>query len=176
MKMGRDWPVNSPYQKIEQLKKGRFLYQRHRDTILMQPWIEILLNGAHQPDAAQFFETMEPRDKVNEAILPLFFHKADAVGITRRALNMAEGLNPKLGRELRILAVSPRLISNGFLFRKGVNDVDRRTTFNALTAVGSSLTGRQLLALYESRGFVLCPGPAMNPTFDLIRQYERIKK
>jgi phosphonate transport system substrate-binding protein len=168
--------ASSPYRRIEDLKKTRLIYQQHRDNILMMPWIEIMLAEAHQPPGAPFFESVETRAKINEVILPLFFHKANAVALTRRAFNLAVEMNPQLGRDLRVLATSPKLIVDAFGFHRGCDPEDKRAIFNALKSIGTVPAGRQLLTLYESSGFVLKPGSALNGALDLVRQYERIKR
>jgi len=167
---------NSPYQKLEDLRHGKIHLLKHRDTSLLRTWIGLALMQSHLPDAESFFDSVEIHEKVNEVILPLFFGRIQAVGISRRAFSMAAELNPQIGRELRILATSPRIIPAGFWFRKGADLAQRNAFMQAMIKLKSVTAGRQVLALYQSSGFVSAPGSVMNGTIELVHQYERLRK
>ncbi len=80
---------NSPYKKIDDLKGSKLLLQHHRDTLMLRTWLSIVLANAGCPDVDQFFDTPEMHEQIPQVILPVFFHKAQAAGISRRAFNMA---------------------------------------------------------------------------------------
>ena len=167
---------SSPYQKIEDLRHGSIHLLKHRDTSLLRIWVGMALMQAHQPDAEQFFNAVETHEKVNEVILPLFFGRIQAAGISRRAFSMAAELNPQIGHELRILAASPKIIPAGFWFRKGCDRTLRNAFMQGMVRLKTVTAGRQVLALYQSSGFVSAPGSVMNGTVEMVRQYERLRR
>jgi ABC-type phosphate/phosphonate transport system substrate-binding protein len=167
---------DSPYGKLADLKGLKLPTLHHRDTALFQAWLDVELARAGLPPADKFFETIAPHDKASEVLLPLFFRREQVAGISRRAFDLACELNPQLGRDLRVLATSPRIIPVGFWFRKGGNADDKRAFQQAMQRLSTVTAGRQVLALYQSTGFAAKPCSIMAPTLDLIRQYERTRR
>lgn len=166
----------SSYQKLEDLKHTRIALLHHRDTSLLKIWLTIALAGVHQPEPDLFFDTVETHEKVNDVILPLYFGKVDAAGISRRAFMLTAELNPQLGRDLRVLSASPKVVPVGFWFRKGCDVVERTEFVQAMVKLRTVTAGRQVLALYQSTGFVMMPNSVMDGTLDLVHQYDRIHK
>ncbi|MGO8760276.1 MAG: phosphate/phosphite/phosphonate ABC transporter substrate-binding protein [Terracidiphilus sp.] len=166
----------SPYRTIEDLKGGKLLLQHHRDTAMLRAWLSIELAKAGRPDVDQFFESPEMHEQISQVILPVFFRTAQAAGITRRAFNMAVELNPQLGRSLRIIATSPKVVADGFLFRKGCDPEDRREFQQTLERLDTIPEGRQVLALYQIIGYATRSCSILNGTVEMIHQYERIRK
>lgn len=165
-----------PYQKLADLRGAKIIVHHHRDTLLIDAWLNILLSTNGLAPARKFFETVERRDNLTEVVLPLFFRRTPAIGLTRRAFNMAAELNPQLGRDLRVLAASPKVIPDGFFFRRGCDPQDRRRFREAMNRFASLPAGKQCLALYQSTGFVPRPCTVMKETMDLIHQVEHLPK
>lgn len=167
---------SSPYKTIADLRGSKVFIHHHRDTILLEAWLSVLLADSSLPPAGQFFESIQPRDVLNELILPLFFRRIQAIGITRRAFNAATELNPQIGRDLKILAASPKVVSDGFFFRAGCNGQDKHQFQDALNRFQTLPAGRQCMALYQSTGFYPRPCSIMNGSLDLIHRHERLQK
>ena len=167
---------DSPYRKIGDLKGCKLLLQHHRDTSVLRAWLALELTASGLPEVEQFFDAPEMRDQIMQIILPVFFGKAQVGAITRRAFNMAAELNPQLGRQLRVIATSPRIIPDGFWFRKGCDPADQQAFQQSMLRLSSIPAGKQVLALYQSTGFYQRPCSIMNATVELIHKYERIRK
>ena len=165
---------DSPYRKIADLRGSTLLLLRHRHTSLLRVWIDLELARAGCPDLNRFFAMPETRDQIAEVILPVFFGRAQAAGISRQDFAMAVELNPQLGRELRVLADSPRIIPDGFWFRKDCDPVDRDDFLRAMVRLSTIPQGRQVLAVYQCTGFQQRPNSIMNGTVEMIHQYERL--
>jgi ABC-type phosphate/phosphonate transport system substrate-binding protein len=167
---------SSSYQKVEDLRGATIVIHHHRDTNLLEAWLSVLLADKGMPAADQFFGGLQQRDNLNDVILPLFFRRTQAVGVTRRAFNAAVELNPQLGRDLRVLAASPRIVSDGFFFRLGCDAKDKHQFQDALFKFQALPAGRQCMALYQSTGFYPRPCTIMNGSLDLIHRFERLHK
>ncbi len=165
-----------PYKSLQDLRGAKIAIHHHRDTILLEAWLSVLLSASGLPPADSFFESVEARDNLNEVILPLFFRRVHAIGVARRSFATAVELNPQLGRDLRVLASSPRVVGDGFFFRMGCNSGYRREFQDALDRFRALPAGKQCLALYQSTGFFARPCSIMNNSLDLIRQYEKGRK
>jgi ABC-type phosphate/phosphonate transport system substrate-binding protein len=168
--------ASSPYKGIADLRGSKIVVHHHRDTILLEAWLSILLLNATLPSADLFFEAIDMKDNLNEVILPLFFRRVPAIAITRRAYETATELNPQLGRDLRVLAASPPVVSDGFFFRTGCDPLGKTEFQNALLRFTTLPAGRQCLALYQSTGFFARPCSIMSGSLAMIHQYERLQK
>jgi len=165
---------SSDFKKIADLRDAHIVSHLHRDMVLLPVWLAILLaaNGLSQPE--RFFASHKLSNNINQVVLPLFFRKIDAACLARRSWEMAVELNPQLGRDLRALAVSPRVIPIAFGFRRNTNAEVRHDVIDSIKSVSNFTEGQQIVALYQSRAFVQSPLSAMKPTLDLVREFERI--
>ena len=165
----------SSFKTIEDLRGSRFTVHHHRDTVLLSAWVSLLLASSGQGPMENFFSSTISRDNMTQVVLPVFFHRADAAGLTRRAFDVAAEMNPQLGRDLRILAVSPKLIPIVFCFRRGCRTEDVQQFKDAVVKFKTLTAGQQVLQIYQSSGFTPKHGSSMKPTLDLVRQYERLE-
>jgi len=168
--------ASSPCKTIQDLRGCKILLHHHRDTILIESWITLLLLNAKLPTATSFFETIERKDNINEVILPLFFRRVPAIAMTQRSFKIATELTPQPGKDLRAIAVSPPLVSDGFFFRAGCDPRGKNQFQDALLRFTTLPAGRQCLALYQSTGFYARPCSIMGGSVAMIRQVEHLQK
>ena len=83
-------------------------------------------------------------------------------------------LNPQLGRDIRILAVSPKVIPIVFGFRRNTNAHLRQALIDAIEHISTIAGGQQIVALYQSSGFVVRPFSVMKSTLEMVRKYDRL--
>ncbi|MGA3130704.1 MAG: PhnD/SsuA/transferrin family substrate-binding protein [Terracidiphilus sp.] len=167
---------DSPYRNLQDLKGAKLLMHHHPHDCLVRPWLAIQLANLGHKTFDEFFDSPESRDKVAEVVLPVFFRSIQAAALSRPAFEMAVELNPQLGRELRILAVSPKMFPNGFWARKSCNEEDKRVFEQAMLRTNTIPAGRQALALFQVTGYSSRSCSVMVSTLDLIRQYESLRK
>jgi len=165
---------NSPFKKLADLKGAQLVTHLHRDMILATAWLGTLLAANNLPQPEHFFGNEKIADNLNQIVLPVFFRRADAACLARKNWETAVELNPQLGRDLRALAVSPRIVPISIAFRRGCSVVGRRVLIDSILKVASLTGGQQIINLYQSRGFVVRPTSVMNGTMEMLRQYERI--
>jgi ABC-type phosphate/phosphonate transport system substrate-binding protein len=166
---------DSAFKKIEDLQRRELIVHHHRDTVLLSPWLSLLLASSGQAPPEQFFAKVLPKDNLIEVVLPVFFQRADAAGLTRRAFLVAAEMNPQLGRDLRVLAVSPKVIPMAFCFRRGCNPEDVKEFKDAIVRMRSVPAGQQLLEMYQVKGYTARQGSYMKTTIEMVRQYERLQ-
>lgn len=164
----------SQFRTLADLRGSHIVSHLHRDMVLLPAWLGTMLaaNGLPQPD--RFFSAQTLSDKVNQVVLPVFFHRVDAACLARRSWDTAVELNPQLGRDLRTLAISPKIIPIVFCFRRNSNTNSRKSLIDAIQRISSVPGGQQIVALYQSRSFVVKPISVMNPTLDLVHQFEHV--
>jgi phosphonate ABC transporter substrate-binding protein len=165
---------NSHINTIADLRNGRIVSHLHRDMVLSPAWLGTLLAANNLPQADHFFAAQALNDKVNQVVLPVFFRRADAACLARRDWEMATELNPQLGRDLRVLAVSPKIIPIAMGFRRSTSAEARKALIDSIQKISSFTAGQQIVALYQSRAFGVRPITAMKTTLDMVHQYERV--
>jgi ABC-type phosphate/phosphonate transport system substrate-binding protein len=165
---------SSPFKKISDLKGAQILSHLHRDMVLLPVWLGTMLAAADLPATEHFFGSLSPRNNLNQVVLPVFFRRADGALLARRSWDMAAELNPQLGRDLRPLAVSPKLIPIVIGFRRNTNPESRTLLIASMLHISSAVAGRQIAALYQCSEFVVRPTSAMKGTVEMVEQYERL--
>jgi ABC-type phosphate/phosphonate transport system substrate-binding protein len=98
----------------------------------------------------------------------------DAACLARRNWDAAVELNPQIGRDLRFLAISPKIVPIAVCYRRNCDAVGRRALTDAILHINSVPGGQQIVALYQSRGFIVRTSSAMTSALEMIRQYERV--
>jgi ABC-type phosphate/phosphonate transport system substrate-binding protein len=142
--------------------------------VLFPAWLSTMLAANNLPLPERFFTAQTLNDKVNQVVLPVFFRRMDAAGLARRDWETAVELNPQLGRELRPLAVSPKVIPILLAFRRGTSPVARKALIDSIQKISTFTAGQQIVALYQSRAFTIRPLSVMKSTLDMVRQFERL--
>ncbi len=164
----------SSIRKIGDLKDAHILSHHHRDMVLLPAWLGTMLAANKLPAPDRFFASHHLNDSLNQVVLPVFFRSADAACVARRSWETAVELNPQLGRDLRVLAVSPRVVPNAFGFRRTTSANARKELIDAIQRIESVPAGQQIVALYQSHSFAVKPISVMKSTFDMVHQYERL--
>jgi ABC-type phosphate/phosphonate transport system substrate-binding protein len=165
---------SSPFRKIDDLRGKQILSHLNHDMVLAPVWLSTMFAASNLPQPERFFASQTLCEKLNQVVLPVFFRRADAACLTRRNWETAVELNPQLGRDLRPLAVSPKVIPCAIGMRRSCNAQSRDSFIESLIKMVNNPMGKQLLALYQATGFVVRPISAMKSTLDMVREFERL--
>jgi ABC-type phosphate/phosphonate transport system substrate-binding protein len=163
----------SPFHTIADLRGAQMIVHHHPDLVLAPAWLETTLAAGSLPPPQQFFSNISARDNINQVALPVFFHRVEVACLARRNWDTAVELNPQLGRSLRILAVSPKLVPIMLAFRRHCSEAGREALLKAITNITSVAGGQQIVALYQSRGFVPRTAAVLKATVEMLNDYER---
>jgi phosphonate transport system substrate-binding protein len=164
----------SPFKKIDDLRGSHLTMLTHREMNLMPAWIGNLLAARNLPRMDLFFAEQAARNSVTQVVLPVFFRRMDAACLSRRHFETAVELNPQLGRDLRVLAISPTVVPIALCFHKHCTEAAEQLLKSALVKTASLLAGQQLAALYQSRTFVPRPASVMQSTLEMLREYAQV--
>jgi phosphonate transport system substrate-binding protein len=133
-----------------------------------------MLAANNLPQAVQFFASHQLIGSLNQVVLPVFFRRVDGACMARRSWETAVELNPQLGRDLRAVAVSPKVIPIIFAFRTNTSASARKALIDSIQHIYTVPAGQQIVALYQSHGFVVKPISVMKNTLEMVRQFERL--
>ena len=165
---------SSPFKKVADLKGAQIVSHLHRDMVLLPAWLDTMLAAVNLPMADRFFGSNTLQDKVNKVVLPVFFRRADGACLARRSWDTAVELNPQIGRDLRPLAVSPRIVPIAICFRRNCNPEGRKMLLGSMLRLSSTTAGQQMAALYQTRGFIVRPVSIMKSSLEMVHQFEHI--
>ena len=165
----------SRFKQIADLRGAQILSHLHRDTALLPAWMSILLAANNLPSPERFFAGNTLCDKLNMVVLPVYFHRADGALLARRNWEMAVELNPQLGRDLRVITTSSKVIPVVLGFRRTTTANARKSLIDSIQRVYSVPAGKQIVALYQSTGFVVRPVSVMKGTLEMVRDFKRLQ-
>ncbi len=114
-------------------------------------WLESLLIDEGLGSVEDFFGSLDRVTQPNQAVLPVFFGKADACVVRRSGFALMKELNPQIGRKLQEVAVSAPLLDSALLVaRSGWEAPEHRTdSIEALAELHEEPVGQQVLTLFK---------------------------
>jgi hypothetical protein len=136
-------------------------------------WLDTLLLQKGLPPPATFCARLTPANKPSQVILPVFFRKSDACLITRRSFATMSELNPQVGKQLRVLATSPQLVPNGFVFRTDYVSPYRTQMLIEMGRLSDSPAGQQILTLLQADRIEEKPLSCLASAFELLSTHQR---
>ena len=117
--------------------------------LLSQEWLDVLLARQGLPETAKFFTEVRSISRPSQAALPVFFRQADAGIVTGAAFATLQELNPQIGKDLVVLARSPKLLSSLMLFDKEASEAKRTLVTDSALRLAETVTGKQVLLLFK---------------------------
>jgi ABC-type phosphate/phosphonate transport system substrate-binding protein len=155
----RDGELNETYlllvsegssaRRLADLRGSRLTTWEHARMSLAWPWLAVLLSRSGLARPEEFFGSITPRQKPNNAVLPVFFGTADTCIVTRRGFEGMIELNPQVGKRLRVLAESPPVIPSVFCFRASFNPPWMEKLLRAIRDVHKTPAGMQIITMYQ---------------------------
>jgi len=165
----------SRFKTFSDLRGANIVSHRHRDMVLLQPWLSTTLADNNLPAPESFFASQKLNASLTQVVLPVFFRRLDGACLARQSWETAMELNPQLGRDLRPMLVSPKVIPIVFGFRRGTNPNSRKALIDSIQRVSTINAGAQIVALYQSKGFVVRSISVMKTTLEMVRRYDQLK-
>lgn len=167
---------DSPFNSLASLRGHSLLQLDSAETQLADIWMDAELRRAGLPAVPLHFGVRTRHSKLSQVILPLFFGRAEAALVTREGLETMVEMNPQLGKHLRVLAFSPRLLATFLVARKGIADSVRHRIFENILASKSDPATRQVLTLFHVQGYVRCNQACIQPSIQLLEAHQRSAK
>jgi ABC-type phosphate/phosphonate transport system substrate-binding protein len=131
-------------------------------------WLDTLLAAGRLGSQERFFGSVEVVGKPSAAVLPVFFGKKSACVVDESSFKIMKELNPQVGLELQVVAISERFADILVCVRERgwPSDALRAETMQALTDLPQDPGGRQILTLFKIDHLV----PFRDEYLDTIRQ------
>lgn len=132
---------NNPANNVRDLKGKKLRVLDNARTSLSLNWLNIFLSekGLGRPEA--YFKNYKLVNKINEAVLPVFFKQADACLVTRNGFDIMIELNPQIARQMKIAATAPFYIPVIFGFRKTYQSQVKQLLLRDIQKMAESSSG-----------------------------------
>ncbi|MBS1854909.1 MAG: PhnD/SsuA/transferrin family substrate-binding protein [Acidobacteria bacterium] len=167
--------VQSVVGSLNDLRGRDLLVFNNPTTCLAANWLDVLLDSALPGGAARFLGMVSLVPKLSRSVLPVYFGQRDACLVTRRGFRTMCEMNPDLNRQLRVLAVSPKVIPVCLAFHKNCPPARKAAFIAAMGRLPKAPGGKQLLSLFQSHGVVVSNASVLHSAGELVRAAEKIR-
>jgi phosphonate transport system substrate-binding protein len=163
---------DSGIQTVADLRNRRITYPKGGRSAILPIWLDVLLYENNLGDKETFFKEIKQVQKTSQAILPIFFKQMDVGLIAASTYETAVALNPQIGRQLKVLATSPKLVTQVTCLPSAWSPEKRRAYIQAAQKLHETPGGLQGFQLFKLDRLVPWePGYANN-----VRELLRKKK
>jgi len=114
-----------------------------------QVWTETLIMKEGTGSLGAFFSSVMETRNSSQAVMPVFFRKADACVVSSRSFEIASELNPQIARELKVIARIGKLCGGIIAQRGDMPDELKLKIRQALTTLHEDQEGRQMFVLFQ---------------------------
>ena len=159
---------------LKELRGRTLLIHDHVVMALARDWLEVRLASEHEGPASRFFAGIDNQPKLSKVVLPVFFRQADACLVSQRAFATMCELNPQLGRKLKALAVSEKLVPVVVAFRKTCPPEAKARFIATMQGLSGTAYGRQILTFFQSASTIAIDGSVLGPTLKMLADAEQI--
>lgn len=166
----------SAFQSVRELEGHHLGVFNHASMVVATTWLDVVLAREKLPVAEEFFGRIDRKPKAASIVLPVFFRSAEACLVNRRAFETMVELNPQLGKKLRVLATSPRLVPGIFVFSASFTTPTKDRLVKALRELHQSASGLQVLTLFQTSRLQECQNSAVQPVRDLLTERRRLRQ
>ena len=169
--------VRNNIRSIAELRDGRLaIAKTSASREMADTWLDVVLLENGLPEKERAFSQVNVTKKRSQAIVAVFFKQADAAVVTRTAFQTAVELNPQLGREIKVLAQSPKLLTGLACIRRSIDMAARRRYVEQATKLHEQTGLRQTFLILQVTRLVawdphfLDTARALNARYDALRR------
>jgi phosphonate transport system substrate-binding protein len=154
----------------------KLVLQGNARTSLAPYWLDTLLARQSLGPAASHFTAVNRIASPSKSVLQVYFRQTDACLVTSNAFALASELNPQIGKELRVLAVSPAVVPSLFCFLHGHASRARELLEPAMLSLHESPAGQQVLTIFQAERMTRHPSASLQATRALLTEYDQLKR
>jgi ABC-type phosphate/phosphonate transport system substrate-binding protein len=162
---------DSRFEGLKDLAGKRLLTATGALGALSEMWLDTILRKQGLPARGQHFSEVRAVSRSSQLILPVFFRQADVALAPAAAFATMQELNPQLGRELVVLARSPRLLPALMLFSGAASEAKRTLVIDSVLRLTQSVTGKQVLLLFKISRVVPIEPSQINGVLNLLQEH-----
>jgi ABC-type phosphate/phosphonate transport system substrate-binding protein len=138
-------------------------------------WIETLVMKEGAGSLGGFFSSFQETRNASQAIMSVFFRKADSCVVTSQAFEVTCELNPQIARELKTISHSDRLAGGIIAFRQDLAPERKQKVRQALMTLHEDQEGRQMFVLFQLSKLTPYRPEYMRGTEALYAEHRKLK-
>jgi phosphonate transport system substrate-binding protein len=165
---------DSRIESVGDLQGRNVTFYENPRASLAPPWLDTLLVKNGLKRATEFFARVSRISKLPKAVLPVFFRQSDACVVTRSGFETMNELNPQVGKQLKIVASSPKLVSAVFCFRADYSPPFKNQLMAGLRDLHTTPAGQQVLTIFHSEKMEEQPASVLKSATDLLAEHRRL--
>jgi phosphonate transport system substrate-binding protein len=129
---------------------------RSSNANTVRHWFQTEITALGHGAPGSFLGRLEIKEHLSQAVLPVFFGKADACALDRRGFETIVELNPQIGRTLRVLVRSEPYLDTLLCVRLDGWERGgmRQDLLDAMLDLPDDPAGRQIMTLFRFNGMV----------------------
>jgi|GEM_PF-1624250 len=138
-------------------------------------YLELLCLRHHQRPCRNVFADMQRVNTSNQALMRVFFGKADLALVFGYGHEVAVEMNPQLARSIVKLAEYPMYSQYFAFYSPKVDQVLRQRTLRIVPTLHTYARGRQLLDIFKVDQLEIATPALLQPIIDLEREYQHLR-
>ncbi len=158
---------------VGDLRGRSLIFCRNPRTSLAPTWLDVTLAKSGLPRSVELCGRVAHVNKVSQAVLPVFFRKSDACVVTRRGFETMSELNPQVGRQLKVLALSPEVVPSMSCFRKDYTEPTKEKLLAEIDKIHTTPAGHQVLTIFQCERLEVHPVSCLDSALQLLSDHSR---
>jgi len=167
--------TDSGIEQLSDLKNKKITIETTQNGTLVNTWIETIIMRKGYHTLKDFFHSIKDAGNASKTLLPVFFRQADAAVVNRSAFETMQELNPQLGKELKVIATSPNLLTGMVCLRKDFYRTYKAEIMEILDDMHKTPQGRQILMLFRINRLVPFKPVYMETVEALLKEHKNLK-
>ena len=167
-------PRRSGTSELLDLRGRRLVFGEGGSGRVPRLWMDALLlkNGLAVCD--EFFGSVKELKRTSQAVLSVFFGRADACVVVRGSFATMVELNPQLEQTMTALVVSPGFLSGVVCIRRGLIETHREQIREAMLGLHTDPQGQQILTLFHMDRIMPFSRTHLSRLIFLVEEHERL--
>jgi ABC-type phosphate/phosphonate transport system substrate-binding protein len=146
----------------------------NRPWAMSEVWADVMMADAGIPDWRRSY-SVNYVEKRGHAAMAVFFKRADLAIEVRSAFETAVELNPQLGRELTVVARSPKLLPGLICFSDRLSPAQHRTYVDRMSRMHELTKYRQAFSAMRLTRLATWDAAYLNPTRALVARQKALQ-
>ena len=139
-------------------------------------FLDTLLLRSRLQETDKFFASVIEKKKHSQAVLAVFFKRADICVVPDTVFDTMVELNPQIGKNLRIIASSQPMFDKIGLLRRDYNENNKAPVIHSALELHKTSRGKQVLMLFKMYRLTKINESDLDSVRALLDEYNRLKE
>jgi ABC-type phosphate/phosphonate transport system substrate-binding protein len=142
---------------------------------MYRTWAENLVMKEGAGSLESFFSSLKETRNASQAVMAVFFRKADACVVSCHTFEVMTELNPQIARELKVIASISRLAGGVIVLRQDLPEGRKQKVSQALMTLHEDQEGRQMFVLFQLNRLAMFRPEYLKGTEALYEEHRSLK-